>query len=111
MLTPHFADLVHHHFDGIHDAAAFFHVQPITVQRWLSGEVPVNPMAEKLMNIHARGYLPLDHRWNRFRVHFDRATLVTLNDASLIRKNCSVLRICATNIVSSSYASATLGAD
>ncbi|MEZ8511676.1 DUF3653 domain-containing protein [Vibrio splendidus] len=77
MLTPHFADLVHHHFDDIHDAAAFFHVQPITVQRWLSGEVPVNPMAEKLMNIHARGYLPLDHRWNGFRVHFDRTTLVT----------------------------------
>lgn len=24
MLTPHFADLVHHHFDDIHDAAAFF---------------------------------------------------------------------------------------
>ena len=77
MLTPHFADLVHHHFDDIHDAAAFFHVQPITVQRWLSGEVPVNPMAEKLMNIHARGYLPLDYRWNGFKVHFDRATLIT----------------------------------
>ncbi|CAK2474438.1 S-adenosylhomocysteine hydrolase [Vibrio crassostreae] len=77
MLTPHFADLVHHHFDDIHDAAAFFHVQPITVQRWLSGEVPMNPMAEKLMNIHARGYLPLDHRWNGFKVHFDRATLIT----------------------------------
>lgn len=30
MLTPHFADLVHHHFDDIHDAAVFFHVQPIT---------------------------------------------------------------------------------
>lgn len=77
MLTRHFADLVHHHFDDIHDAETFFHVQPITVHRWLSGEVPVNPMAEKLMNIHARGYLPLDYRWNGFKVHFDRTTLVT----------------------------------
>lgn len=69
MLTPRFVDLVNHHFDALKGAAAFFHVQPITVKRWLTDKVPVNPMAEKLMNIHARGYLPLDHRWDGFKIN------------------------------------------
>ncbi|PTQ11337.1 S-adenosylhomocysteine hydrolase [Vibrio splendidus] len=80
MLTPRFADLLNRYFDDIHEAAAYFYVQPITIKRWLSGAVPVNPLAEKLMNIHARGYLPLDHRWNGFRINVDRAILITPED-------------------------------
>ncbi len=53
MLTPHFADLVHHHFDDIHDAAAFHDTSrcsPALALRW----VPVNPMAENWPNIRSR---------------------------------------------------------
>lgn len=67
MLTTNFRQLVHQQFMDLYQAAAFFHVQPITV----------NPMAEKLLNIKARGYLPLDCRWDGFRVHEERATLLT----------------------------------
>jgi hypothetical protein len=35
----------------LYQAAAFFHVQPITVKRWITGYIPVNPMVEKLLNI------------------------------------------------------------
>lgn len=80
MLTPRFAVLLNRYFDDIHEAAAYFYVQPITIKRWLSGAVPVNPLAEKLMNIHARGYLPLDYRWNGFRINVDRAILITPED-------------------------------
>ncbi|WP_240798288.1 DUF3653 domain-containing protein [Vibrio tasmaniensis] len=34
-------------------------------------------MAEKLIKIHVRGYLPLDYRWDGFRVHFDHDNLIT----------------------------------
>ena len=61
----------------LHQAAAFFHVQPVTVKRWILGYTPVNPLAEKLLNIKARGYLPLDIRWDGFRIHEERATLIT----------------------------------
>ncbi|HDY7993305.1 TPA: phage protein, partial [Vibrio vulnificus] len=77
MITPSFRQLVHQQFMDLHQAAAFFHVQPVTVKRWLNGTIPVNPMAEKLLNIKARGYLPLDVRWDGFRVHEERATLIT----------------------------------
>ncbi|EGA64940.1 phage protein [Vibrio brasiliensis] len=77
MLTPNFRQLVHQQFMDLYQAAAFFHVQPITVKRWITGHTVVNPMAEKLLNIKARGYLPLDIRWEGFRVHEERATLLT----------------------------------
>ncbi|MBO7913510.1 S-adenosylhomocysteine hydrolase [Vibrio splendidus] len=77
MRTPPFAELVNQHFDSLKDAAAFFHVTVPTIRRWLSGQYPINPIAEKLMNIHARGYLPLDHRWDGFKINVDRATLLT----------------------------------
>ncbi|KPL99681.1 phage protein [Vibrio splendidus] len=77
MRTPPFTELVNQHFDSLHDAAAFFHVTVPTIRRWLSGQYPINPIAEKLMNVHARGYLPLDHRWDGFKINVDRATLIT----------------------------------
>ena len=77
MITPPFAELVNQHFNSLDDAAAFFYVTVPTIRRWLSGQSPVNPIAEKLMNVHARGYLPLDHRWNGFKINVDRATLIT----------------------------------
>ncbi|MDC5851422.1 phage protein [Vibrio europaeus] len=77
MRTPPFAELVNQHFDSLHDAAAFFHVTVPTIRRWLSGQYSINPIAEKLMNVHARGYLPLDHRWDGFKINVDRGTLIT----------------------------------
>ncbi|MBN3495886.1 phage protein [Vibrio neptunius] len=77
MITPSFHHLLHQQFMDLHQAAAFFHVQTITVKRWISGHTPVNPLAEKLLNIKARGYLPLDERWDGFRVQEQRATLIT----------------------------------
>ncbi|RTZ16866.1 S-adenosylhomocysteine hydrolase [Vibrio aquaticus] len=77
MLTPNFRQLVHQEFMDLREAAAFFHVQPVTVKRWLLGSTPVNPLAEKLLNIKARGYLPLDPRWDGFCIHEQRATLLT----------------------------------
>lgn len=77
MLTPNFRQLVHQQFMDLREAAAFFHVEPVTVKRWILGYTPVNPLAEKLLNIKARGYLPLDVRWDGFRVHEQRATLIT----------------------------------
>ncbi|MDC5851394.1 phage protein [Vibrio europaeus] len=72
-----FHQLVHRQFMDIKQAAAFFHVQPITVKRWLIGHHPVPPMAEKLLLLKSRGYLPIDERWDGFRVHEERATLIT----------------------------------
>ncbi|MEZ8715894.1 phage protein [Vibrio splendidus] len=77
MRTPPFAELVNQHFDSLKDAAAFFHVTVPTMRRWLSGQCSINPIAEKLMNVHARGYLPLDHRWDGFKINVDRGTLIT----------------------------------
>lgn len=89
MLTPNFRQLVHQQFMELHQAA-FFHVQPVTVKRWLNGTIPVNPMAEKLLNIKARGYLPLDCRWDSFRVHEERATLLAPDRRQRAREFCLV---------------------
>ncbi|MGF1724899.1 phage protein, partial [Photobacterium nomapromontoriensis] len=77
MLHDSFKRLFWLHFDTIPEAAAWFHVRPITITRWLSGESDVNPMAEKLLLIRARGYLPDDTRWQGFRVDEDRCIIIT----------------------------------
>ncbi|NAW57754.1 MULTISPECIES: phage protein [unclassified Vibrio] len=64
-------------FDSIKAGADFFHVKPVTVRRWLRGEIPINPMAEKLLIIKAIGYLPNDARWRGFSIDEQRAVLVT----------------------------------
>ncbi|KLU99962.1 S-adenosylhomocysteine hydrolase [Photobacterium aquae] len=77
MLHESFVTLFWRHFESIRQAAAWFHVREITVQRWLNGEVDVNPMAEKLLIIRARGYLPDDTRWQGFRICEDRCIIIT----------------------------------
>ncbi|MEJ2765542.1 phage protein [Photobacterium sp. MCCC 1A19761] len=77
MLHESFKRLFWRTFDGIDQAAAWFHVRPITVKRWLSGEIDVNPMAEKLLIIRARGYLPDDTRWQGFRIDEEYCVIVT----------------------------------
>ncbi|ELH7949908.1 phage protein [Vibrio fluvialis] len=64
-------------FESIKHGAEFFHVKPVTVRRWLRGEIPINPMAEKLLIIKAIGYLPNDVRWAGFRIDERRAVLIT----------------------------------
>lgn len=64
-------------FDSVKAGAEYFHVKPVTVRRWLSGETDINPMAEKLMIIKAIGYLPNDVRWSGFRIDEARAVLIT----------------------------------
>ncbi|WP_413114106.1 DUF3653 domain-containing protein [Thaumasiovibrio sp. DFM-14] len=64
-------------FDDVNQAAKWFHVRPVTVRRWLSGKIPVNPMAEKLLYIRSRGYLPDDTRWKGFKVNEERAIFIT----------------------------------
>ncbi|ELV8578568.1 phage protein [Vibrio vulnificus] len=64
-------------FPSIKAGAEFFHVQPATVRRWLSGSMPINPMAEKLLIIKSLGYLPNDVRWRGFRIDEARAVLIT----------------------------------
>ncbi|MGR2767351.1 phage protein [Photobacterium ganghwense] len=77
MLHESFVKLFWRHFDSIEQAAAWFHVRPVTVKRWLSGKIDVNPMAEKLLLIRARGYLPDDTRWTGFRVDEERCIIIT----------------------------------
>lgn len=64
-------------FNTIKDGADYFHVKPITVKRWLSGSVEINPMAEKLLLIKSLGYLPNDIRWQGFRIDEARAVFIT----------------------------------
>ncbi|MGF1717879.1 phage protein [Photobacterium chitinilyticum] len=77
MLHESFVKLFWLHFDSVPEAAAWFHVNPVTVRRWLSGWMDVNPMAEKLLIIRARGYMPDDTRWTGFRIDEDYAVIVT----------------------------------
>lgn len=58
-------------------AADWFHVLPITVRRWITDEIAINPMAEKLLIIKAIGYLPNDLRWQGFRINEQKAILIT----------------------------------
>ncbi|MEI8610281.1 DUF3653 domain-containing protein [Enterovibrio norvegicus] len=77
MLIEAFKQLFWREFDSLAQGAAYFHVQPVTVRRWLDGSVMVNPMAEKLLLIKARGYLPNDLNWQGFRVSEHRAVIIT----------------------------------
>ncbi|WCE31117.1 phage protein [Vibrio sp. SCSIO 43137] len=77
MLLHSFRTLFWQEFNSIKSGADFFHVQPVTVRRWLSGEKNINPMAEKLLIIKAIGYLPNDIRWSGFRVDENRAVMIT----------------------------------
>ncbi len=77
MLHESFVKLFWRCFDDIDQGASWFHVQPITVKRWLSGWMDVNPMAEKLLLIRVRGYLPDDTRWTGFRVDEERCVIIT----------------------------------
>ncbi|PSW06259.1 phage protein [Photobacterium lipolyticum] len=77
MLHESFVQLFWRVFDDIHQASAWFHVKPVTVKRWLTGKIDVNPMAEKLLLIRSRGYLPDDTRWKGFRVDEDYCVIVT----------------------------------
>lgn len=66
-------------FTDLHDAADFFHVQPITIKRWLTGQSNINPIAEKLLFVAARGYLPPDLRWDGLRIDVERAVFKLSN--------------------------------
>ena len=77
MLHQSFVHLFWRCFDSIPQAPAWFHVQPVTVKHWLSGWMDVNPMAEKLLLIRSRGYLPDDTRWKGFQVDEHRCVIVT----------------------------------
>jgi hypothetical protein len=77
MLIDSFRALYWREFMSIEAGAQYFHVKPVTVKRWLDGVIPPNPMAEKLLIIKARGYLPNDMRWAGFRVDEDNAWLMT----------------------------------
>ncbi|CZF79438.1 phage protein [Grimontia marina] len=77
MLLDAFRALFWREFNSIHDGAAYFHVRPVTVKRWLDGSTPPNPMAEKLLIIKARGYLPNDLNWQGFKVNEARAVIIT----------------------------------
>lgn len=77
MLLESFKVLFWREFESIRQGAEYFHVAPVTVRRWLNGEVDINPMAEKLLVIKSMGYLPNDTRWSGFRVCERRAVLTT----------------------------------
>lgn len=77
MLLESFNTLFWREFRTIRAGAEYFHVTKPTIVRWLTGKTPVNPMAEKLLIIKASGFLPLDNRWSGFRVHEEKAVLVT----------------------------------
>ncbi|EHK9017208.1 phage protein [Vibrio vulnificus] len=77
MFHQSFKILFWQNFTSIRQGAEYFHVNKMTVSRWLDGTVPVNPMAEKLLLIKALGYLPNDIRWAGFRVCEERAVIIT----------------------------------
>ncbi|MCG7496443.1 phage protein, partial [Vibrio sp. Of7-15] len=64
-------------FENYRQGAEFFHVEPVTVKRWLNGCVALNPMTEKLLIIKAIGYLPNDIRWQGFRINEELGIFIT----------------------------------
>lgn len=64
-------------FETIQHGANYFHVKPVTVRRWLNGDININPMAEKLLIIKSLGYLPNDSRWSGFRIDEARGVMIT----------------------------------
>ncbi|NAW64513.1 phage protein [Photobacterium halotolerans] len=77
MLHESFVKLFWREFDTVLQGAQYFHVTPKTIRRWLNGHADVNPLAEKLLIIKARGYLPDDTRWRGFRIDEDAAVIIT----------------------------------
>ncbi|MGF1740152.1 phage protein [Vibrio profundum] len=77
MFLESFFNLFWREFDSVSHGAQYFHVRASTVRRWLSGESPINPMAEKLLLIKALGYLPNDIRWEGFRINEERGVIIT----------------------------------
>ena len=77
MLLDAFRQLYWQEFETYSQGAEYFHVEPITVKRWLTGKIAINPMAEKLLLIKAIGYLPNDIRWKGFRIDEARAIFIT----------------------------------
>ncbi|KLV05472.1 S-adenosylhomocysteine hydrolase [Photobacterium aquae] len=77
MLHLPFVRMFWRQFESISEGAAWFNVKDITVKRWLTGQINVNPMAEKLLIIRARGYFPDDTRWQGFRVCERRCIIIT----------------------------------
>lgn len=77
MLLDAFRQLYWKEFDSYAQGAEYFHVEPITVKRWLTGKIDINPMAEKLLIIKAIGFLPNDIRWQGFRINEERGILIT----------------------------------
>lgn len=77
MLDTSFKELLFKNFDSVQSAADWFHVKPITVQRWLDGTSHINPMAEKLLIIKSIGYLPNDVRWSGFRINEQKGIITT----------------------------------
>lgn len=77
MFFESFCVLFYREFESVESGSQFFHVTPMTVRRWLSGEVPVNPMAEKLLIIKSLGYLPNDVRWQGFRIDEEKGIFIT----------------------------------
>ncbi|MGF1747713.1 phage protein [Vibrio cionasavignyae] len=77
MMLESFVTLYWREFKTVRAGAEYFHVNKVTISRWLNGTVPINPMAEKLLLIKALGYLPNDIRWRGFYIDEARAVLVT----------------------------------
>ncbi|USH05592.1 phage protein [Grimontia kaedaensis] len=77
MLIHSFRHFYWQNFNSLDEGAAYFHVKPITVKRWLDGTIPPNAMAEKLLIIRARGYLPNDLNWQGFKVNEQRSVIIT----------------------------------
>lgn len=72
-----FASLHNQLFNNFRESAHFFYVQPVTVKRWVNGTVPVNPLAERLLLMKYSGYLPVDSRWDGFKIDEQRAVFIT----------------------------------
>lgn len=73
-----FSQMVTTLFKGDLKACAdFLCVSVKTVRRWLNGDSEINPIAEKLIYVAYRGYLPPDVRWYGFKINIDKACFIT----------------------------------